>query len=132
MAREIVLAARMGERVLAMTDKRDRRRRMVSRRRRDQFCETHQSALLDLPRPRFETGRFKGTYKRIIRIVTRLRNKQTGLGEKGREADSEGCWRCWRVNRSGVWRSPPIDRGISICFGGRQPMADSGGGAPSD
>ena len=33
---------------------------------------------------------------------------------------------------SGVWRSPPMDRGISICFGGRQPMADSGGGAPSD
>ena len=27
---------------------------------------------------------------------------------------------------------PPMDRGISICFGGRQPMADSGGGAPSD
>jgi hypothetical protein len=76
MAREIVLAARMGERVLAMTDRRDRRRRMVSRRRRDQFCETHQSTLLDLPRPHLETGRFKGTYKRIIRIITRLRNKQ--------------------------------------------------------
>jgi hypothetical protein len=40
MAREIVLAARMGERVLAMTDRRDRIRRMVSRRRRDQFCES--------------------------------------------------------------------------------------------
>jgi hypothetical protein len=39
MAREIVLAARIGERVLAMTDMRDRRRRMVSRRRMDQFCE---------------------------------------------------------------------------------------------